>query len=92
MACANAWGFRSPIFLKMRMVGCIIFLVCPSFNFFKVQVVSEAVHLSPWEIFVRKLSSVLLKHKFVRALLLPTFVFAQWWLIEAASCPRAQML
>ncbi|HCW07991.1 MAG TPA: hypothetical protein DGG95_11580 [Cytophagales bacterium] len=34
------------------------FLVCPKFNFFKVQVVCKAVHLSLWEIFVRKLSPV----------------------------------
>jgi len=31
------------------------------------------------------MSSAFLEHKFVQALLLPTFVFAQWWAFEAAT-------
>ena len=71
----------------MRRVGCINFESVPRFNFFKVQVVCEAVHLSPWEIFVRKLSSVFLKHKFVRALLLPTFSYKTYACKYLHLCP-----
>jgi hypothetical protein len=38
----------------MRRVGCIIFQSVLRFNFFKVQLVCEAVNLSLWEILVRK--------------------------------------
>lgn len=60
--CQMRGAIRSTIFLKMRRVGCIIFYSVLHFNSFKVQVVSGAVHLSEWEIFVRKPVAFFLKH------------------------------
>jgi hypothetical protein len=56
--------------------------------FFVKSKLPEAVHLSDGEyLFVE---CHLLDVQIVRALLLPTFVFAQWCDFEAASCPRHQ--
>ena len=84
--CQMRGASRSTIFIKMRRVGCIIFLVCPTF-FFQSPSSPEAVHLSPWEIFVSKVSSVFLEHKFVRALLRPTCVYRMWRAFETPICP-----
>jgi hypothetical protein len=73
MACAKCAGLSGENLFKNAKGRLYYFLVCPYFIFFKVQVVSEAVHLSPWEVFVSSLVvRCFLKPKFVRALLLPT--------------------
>jgi hypothetical protein len=48
---------------------------------------SANLSVSSWEVFVRKLSSVFLKHKFVRALLLPTGFSLETAGIRTTSLP-----
>ena len=72
MACAKCVGQVEAQSSSKCEGSAVLFFSLSLVNFFKVQVVCEAVLLSLWEIFIRKLSSVFLKHKFVRALLLPT--------------------
>ena len=58
MACAKCAGQVEAQSFKKCEGSAVLCFSLSLVNFFKVQVVCEAVHLSPWEIFVRKLSSV----------------------------------
>ena len=64
---------RSTIFLKMRRVGCIIFESIPRFNFFsKSKLSAKPFTCLRGKSLLGNCQSFFLKHKFVRALLLPT--------------------
>ena len=90
--CQMRGGFRRGIFLKMRRVGCIIFLVCPRLIFQSPSYLRSRSLVHVGNFCLKIVFRCFLKHKFVRALLLPTFVFLQWCLYEAASCPRGETL
>ena len=55
--CQMRGAIRSTLFLKMRRVGCINFLLSPKFVSFDVNRLESRV-LSTWKIFIRKLSAV----------------------------------
>jgi hypothetical protein len=61
----------------------ISFLTSPTLIAFFSPGCSEAVHLATGKSLLLECHP--LDDQIVRALLLPTFVFAQWWLFEAAT-------
>src|SRR5690606_40692046 len=73
--CQMRGASRSTIFLKMRRVGCIIFYPVPRYNFFKVKLSTKPFTCPSGKSLLENCRPFFLEHKFVRALLLPTFMY-----------------
>jgi hypothetical protein len=76
----NRWGESKHNLLKNAKGRLYWFFSVPRFNLFKAQVVCEAVHLSPWEIFVTKVSSVLFEPQ-----ICPGPIATNVWLVEGGQ-------
>ena len=90
MACAKCAGKSKHNLLKNAKGRLYYFLVCPRLIFQSQSYLRSRSLVHVGNFCVKIVFRCFLKHKFVRALLLPTCVFLLWCASEAASCPRNQ--